>query len=855
MTTKTARSHLSFMIALCGMSLSAATTPSQATQTINPAALQQIDQALCYAHIDGLTRIVDIIVASLRNEIISKTIRNPQKVAQADVRTKAEQGFTNLIAFIAASVIDQLNQGKITTQLIQEYYATLIYTMQLAEKAMLAKFITESLTPIDKTTAQQAVTDIIAAAKSAMLKKKPDTLEEEKKTLSIGMPLGMSPEILAAIDLQPYLILYQLVEQVHAQQSTLAETIRNYGISKFNMICRQTEKLYKKLYTHKYTEAAVAVAGAGAAAVVGLNFGVPLITKLFGETSETAKRDTFIAGVLAGLLNQQALTIGGQLLAPANKIITTAKTKVSQLWGTMKGEEIRETLSGFEVLREEDCEGREREPIGIEHVLDTILSNVEGALTRLEQGDPAPFQDIQKAFILTGKSGSGKTFAVQQLKLKFAKLNRKFQKKIVYQALTPLELKSGFLPALIEMAKQRDVALIIWIDELHLTQPVKTGDTMTLYDFLSAEIINRQNLPVWIIGASNEPGRFDNAMVRAGRFEIINIPDFTFENRIKFFAHYAREEGLLLSEKSLRLIAMLTQGCPPALLMKIILAAKQHGQVLTEAWIMDAILKLVVRVTPGFESLSLHAQTELATYIMGKAITKMVVHQKLPNTPFLNPEPVLLATTQAIQPPLKELALHNLTTNNVVTNTNIEAPRMFGKVATYEEREGLPFSATTLGKEEEVKMLLGGCCAQQVALGYMNLESQREDIAHAQRLCEELELNGLNMESLSRDRQNAIKDAAELRLNEYRRIVTEIVTTHLEALKLSAEMLTCNPQNPYLFGDEIRRIMKNPQAVRASLQKKAPQTTLPSLVVENVPEQVNHTNLPSTSTNEITASA
>jgi len=776
---------------------------------------QQTDMMLCWKHIEILDRLLDTLECSLRNEAI-KVIRNPQKVKAAETREQAEKWIITLINEIKA-IRTQLSKPPVNVLLLQTYYASLIHVTISTINAFNTKFNTDVLKHDDAQITKNALDTIVNTVKALLDKKTPETIQEEITKLLAGMPPQLTV-LLQAAELKPYLMLDALLEKLELEQTNLAHAIRDYGLSRFNRAARQLERNYKKISATPTAQWIKTGALSLGAAVIGLKYGLPLIGNIFSPFFNKNTHEDFAGKTTGQLVYRLAESTGNFIWTPTSRFLNSTKTKLYQGWNWAKGEEFRETIDGLEVLREEDCEGRELPPIGIKHVLDTILGNVEGGLTRQEQGDPTPFQDTQKGFILTGKSGAGKTFAMQQLKIRFAKLNRKLQRKIVYQALTPIDIARGLLPMFIEAAKQKDIALILWIDELHLTKPMKDGDPATLYDFLTSEVINKQNLPIWIICASNEPGRFDSALVRAGRFEIINLPDLTFEERMEFIAFYAQQEGLSLSEKVVRLLASLTAGCPPALIMKLLLSAKQHGKLLTEEYLFDAILRLVVRTTPGFESLAPTAQHELATYLIGQAMVKLASHKRLPDESPLDPDPVLLVTAHAIQTPIKELAAFTLGTN-VVTNANLDKPRSFGKVVMNEPREGFPYSATTLGKEEEVKMLLAGSCAQQELLGYTNLDYQKDDIAHAHRNCLELELNGLALEQLSRARQNAIKDAAEARLNELRSMVLALIKSHLPALKLATSIMISNPLAPYLFGFELRNIMENPEAVKAMLEK------------------------------------
>jgi len=601
---------------------------------------QQTEMMLCWQHIEQLDKFIDIIESTLRNEAI-KIIRNPHKVKSADTRTQAEAWMLTLVEDIK-DLRKKLSTQALTVAALHTYYASLIHTITRAFHALDKKFDATALTKLDAQETEKEIVALIAIMHDVVTKKAPEIVAETRTKLATGMPPHIAALIQSA-ELKPYLILDALLEKLQLKQDNLACAIRDYGLSKINRTARQFERRFKSFQTTPTMEWVKTVGSLCTVGVVG-GYGLPLVGHMFGHFVGDDAQSKLAGAAIATLVLKLGESVATSLWNPTSKLLNSTKAKIYKGWNWVKGEEYKETIDGFDVLREEDCEGRELPPIGIENVLNVILSNVEGALTRLEQGDPAPFQDIQKAFILTGKSGAGKTFAVQQLKIRFAKLNRKLQRKIVYQALTPLDLMKGYLPLLIEMAKQRDVALILWIDELHLTKPMKDGDAVTLYDFLTAEIINKQNLPIWIIGASNEPGRFDNALIRAGRFEIINVPDFTMQDRMSFFAFYAQQEGLTLPEPMLRMIAFLTQGCSPALLMKLILSAKQHGQVLTAEWLFDAILRLVVRTTPGFESLAPTAQQELATYLLGQAMVKMATHTRLPDASPLDPDPVLLVT-------------------------------------------------------------------------------------------------------------------------------------------------------------------------------------------------------------------
>lgn len=773
------------------------TTPAQSSIAA-PQAAQQEQQA-CREAARELHGLIDTLRSTLNSRIISLIKKMPADQQEAPAQWTYALGAELMTISEALQNVNLLSPQKLLKHAatVALYLETMHHAIKnrLHENALLkvsteqiAERITEALDHTNKSI-EAYLADLRAKSSPEDQAKLPTTINEAMiKLMTIG----------------------NFVVAIKISQESLAQMLLEYGLTKTNKIARLID-----LYGKRFIAQSLTPFAALSLVTIGGSYALYRVARYkydYNHSSHTVMYD-----IASGAVYHGAMSAGGSALEKVLKASAWSwselKNQTSAWWNRIRGFSVQEkNIDGFLLLNKSDC-GEQEPLIGLEHQCSRILNNIESSLRQLLQGDPEPFKNKPKAYIFIGLSGGGKTYLADQLKIRIAELKEAFGIDLAYEHIGPETLLTTDIKSRVKAAQDKGLALILWIDEMHLLKPQKDGNSFLLWQLLQTEEINKSNAPVWIFTATNEPGRFDMAMVRAGRFEIINIYELVLAERARMFDYYLKEQGLILSQEELQRLAASTHKASPAEIRKVINAARISGKAITKDLIEEEIMQVIYKIVPGFEKLSAIEQREVAIYQAGKGLTYTLNLLQQPDGrhQLRSGQKFVLVTAAAIEQKIKELAAIIL--DNVAVNKNYELPRrVFGSVFTYSGREDFCATRTIKEKTLMIQELLAGSIAQEIILGADNIadDMRVDDFKKAYELARDIARNGSPFEMLSRKEQQRCLDEAKAIITTATATVKALLTTYRPVLEDIAHMLLRNKMHPHVTAhDLVQRIDKH----------------------------------------------
>jgi len=464
----------------------------EAVDILRPQLLQTIDRV----H----TTINNTVISLARNKALVKVSEEDRAHLEEWLRTITSQLkiFSDFIR----------NTRTLSLEDLQQASASVAVFVDVVNEALHNSFARASL----RSPSSDEVTKLLTIAQTQaeqQLLAELQRAQQQAPTLKRSMiPSAPTPEMIQASTAQNLMVSLE-----HSQQQ-IAEQCRTFGLNRINRAARATEDAIVSLSNAAtpYIPSLVITTLTAAAAVGAL-------TLYKNNTMEGIKSSDAVKAVLGtafGVMMTKMAEAGGlKALTFVQTSWSKAQNQAARAWRRIKGIPVKETIGALDILTPDDCEGVEEPIIGLESQFNRVMGSVESALVREKIGEAEPFKGIQKTFVFIGAAGGGKTFLAQQLKWRIAKLRDELGIPVAYQHIGAFGLAYGDLLAYIHEAQQRKVALILWVDELHLMKPHKDGNPSLLEQLLQTESVNKSNIPIWIFAATNEPGRFDSALIRS----------------------------------------------------------------------------------------------------------------------------------------------------------------------------------------------------------------------------------------------------------------------------------------------------------------------------------------------------
>lgn len=772
---------------------------------------------------------------------LTDVLKNPQIVKDVKKRKQASEWTqsTNKSVF---KTVEKLRAKQIpTTALLKESAVTLSACVDMLYEG-LAKELPQSIissSTIDKDTIAKKLEELTAQVNAQLTR----TLDTQRSALSpeqqAVLPKKVESEMVDVVMLEQFVVaIAQGIEH-------LADAVKDYGITKVNRVARAMDKFAKKIAYNSYVPYLAVPAFFAGAGLLAWGLSKWPSAHFSSRDPITGERIDAPGGMLAEVIHGGMATAlsgaGGYLMsiawAPTKGHIAELQNRFSIWWKKFQGLPVKEKINGFEILKPEDCEGEQEPLIGLEEPFKRVMDSIESALNRIQIGEREPLKGIQRTFVFIAEAGMGKTYLMEQLKFRIAQLQQ-FGMPIAYENIQGEQLVFGDLMGRIKEAQQKNMGLVIWIDEMHLYKPQKDGHTPLLQQLLQTEAINKSNTPIWIFTATNEYGRFDKALIRSGRFEVINIYSPTFQDRARLFDHYLRQQGMVLPAADLKLFASQTHGASPATIRKVINSARASGKALTKELIQEKILQFVFKIVPGFELLHEKERREVAAYQSGRLLVHVLnalESSKASRKQFLTGERFALATASAVEKDM--IALPGMVLDSVENNPNFAkgARRKFGKIFVYTGREDLDGTALRIQEKQlMVSELLAGTCAQELYLQDAVDDMRKDDYKLAFEYCLDSARNGIPLDMMSKqDQQECRKKALEL-FTAAKNRTTELLKEHIKVFKIMVNFMLQVKEFPHITAIDVIMLMekKAPSTDPQATSDKASDQTIPESEVK-----------------------
>jgi len=485
-------------------------------------------------------------------------------------------------------------------------------------------------------------------------------------------------------------------------------------------------------------------------------------------------------------------------------------TYFKNLWNKIKGSPSMLDTNGYKIIEENDIVLNEKNIIGLSQQMNELSEMLKIAFN--PKGYISKNHQIQRCFLFQGPSGCGKTY----LALYLGKLiNHIFNSSeglaqpVKFKTVERQELSYMFLSQIIADARRQGGIVILFIDEIHLLQTQDNQNALLLNEFLT-EMTALHNIQegqgqVFIIGATNNPGKLDVAMTVAGRFKPINFDYPSASHRKLFFATHLPDAGFKPTDEQLDSYTKQTVYKSFADLKKVINCKTGSGELLTHEHIQAAIFKEIHNFGNAIHEVNPAEKKIIAIHQAGQAIIHLLLRME---------EELQWVTVTNINKKIKEKNCFNIEVEK--ENPNEPKPKSFGALICYQPSESL-HGETVIEKQKRCKRLLAGRCAQKIMLGTYNTMYRIDDYTQACLLAQEIILDGKSMKELSAQRKNDIHDAAEKLLEEYTQEVTVLLTQNQEVLNKTALLLE---EQTIVAGPEIASFLEHKEPIHQAAEHK-----------------------------------
>lgn len=748
---------------------------------------------------------------------LQSVVQNPKIISSPEARQKITEWILSITEQVFA-IAEKLRSKQIPSlALLKESAASLSLYIDMLYDALIKQLpnnlLEATVTQKEHIKAKlQAATAFVENKITQELKEQRAKLTPEQQKM---LPEKIEPEF---VDI---LLIEQFLNAMNEGLDHLATLIQDYGITKVNRAARTVDWLAKRAANHSLLPYFT---------VPAFFTGISIIARLLLIPESGYGKYPMLADVLRGGISAALSQFGGDVW---NKAWTPVKRHMDELsnrwatwWKKCQGLPVKEKINGFEIIKPEDCEAPEEPLIGLEAQFNRVMASIESALNRIQAGEREPLKGVQRTFVFIAPAGMGKTYLMEQVKRRIAQLNQ-FGVEMAFESVEGEKLVFGDLMARIKEAQQNNIGLVLWIDEMHLYKPMKDGHTPLLSQLLRTEAVNKSNVPVWIFTATNEPGRFDNALIRAGRFEIINIYAPTFKDRVRLFDYYLRQQGMVLSAADLKVFASQTLGASPAMIRKVINSARASGKALTKELIQIEIFKSVFKFTSGFDSLNKREQREIAVYQSGKLLVHVLntlEYEQDAQKRFMNGELFALGTVSGIERDPIELAGMVLESRAVNPNLDKSGRRTFGTFFSYTGRENAVGShASSRDKQMRIYELVAGSVAQEAFLKDAVDDLRKEDIIKAFEYCTDIARDGIPLEMMSKKDQEACKKRALEIFTAAKHHAQTLIEQHKPLCQTMYEFMLQGQEYPHITGREVVILLnKQTEQAKSTTQEQAP---------------------------------
>jgi SpoVK/Ycf46/Vps4 family AAA+-type ATPase len=407
---------------------------------------------------------------------------------------------------------------------------------------------------------------------------------------------------------------------------------------------------------------------------------------------------------------------------------------------------------------------------GLEEIKKELESSILNPISYGIKND-LPFR-IPHGWLFKGISRSGKSFMAEAL----AGEIRKLLPNTLFWKISADEVRILGFHQIIDLAKNHNTPLVVFIDEIDLWNLNREGDKEKnrLHDLLinlSSLNETKNKKPVIVIGATNLVDSLDSALRQAGRFE--RELEFTYpteDERLEFLTKILKDERIENLDE-LTVYAINTN------------LANQSFETVKNC--VDKAIQLAESCAPKYEHF-IAAIDSLVYCIKPHGINQ-----------FCEEDFKLCAVYQAGKS-FMETRLNGIGTVARVTilpvlprpETDCKDKTTLAKLGeTFRRSTQKRCSETTNGILNEIKILVAGSLAQQIVLKDQDLKNNQKDLTKALELLIKLEANGINTAKLPSEILKECEVKAYQKLATIKEEVFNILTQDKEKIVEIAKFL------------------------------------------------------------------
>lgn len=393
-----------------------------------------------------------------------------------------------------------------------------------------------------------------------------------------------------------------------------------------------------------------------------------------------------------------------------------------------------------------------------------------------------------KFMLITGKTGAGKSFIVQQfagyINQRLMQLGKTY--RVPFIELKPKDIwqaKAEFGDLRAYFSAKIPGPAIVFIDEIGLLGLHKTGDKELLNQFLtlmSGFEHNHTKSQVILIAATNNPQDLDPALLREGRFGTpFNIEYPVAQQRYEFILKELRKAHITLTTEYINYLVQQTDGQTFEMIRNIIHTPLRESAMrnipVTPDMFDHAINVLLFGIKPVRQALSETQSQMLAIKIAGQLVATKVL------------SPHLKIARATIAPISKTIKMSSSLWLDVKDHKD-KPSQSFGNVFTYTATDKTGFQQSS-SLRSHIQQLLAGTMAQRLILGDHSIAKEDPVRNNAYDLCIQLVSQGLDLEHVANKVKDEISVQAYTLLHTLEQETESLMQQHKELIQLLAEHL------------------------------------------------------------------
>lgn len=395
--------------------------------------------------------------------------------------------------------------------------------------------------------------------------------------------------------------------------------------------------------------------------------------------------------------------------------------------------------------------------------------------------DPEKFDSAgltpERGYLLVGGSRAGKSFMAKALYGEVKRLKRADERYCRFAQIHASYINTyGFKFAM--DALRADGPCIVFIDEIDLLNlnrddHGKPNELLSsILTWMGGEVETNPNKQMIIIAATNRPDKIDPALRQHGRFgEIIPFRYPTYDERLEFLVKKLNKNGIMLTMDMIKQLAQETDNRPYDDLEAIMNSALQlafceHRPVEQQDF-QNALDQNVHHIANNCQALILTEQ-EIKIVAAHQAGQALATHLIQPT------ERISMVTTEPINQPVPEQPAqnHSLYQPSVQHGTTLTYP-MAPRSQFHNQAQLIQLTQLELAGHLAQTVLLGTC-----AYAYNKAAQDR-----ALELAMQITLDGLNINSLSKQNLALKKDAAIALIEQLKRDTLQLLATNKAKLE------------------------------------------------------------------------